>query len=104
MVESKTYTISSAFIKQPIEITCTHVGEQPIEMKIRSEGKMYEQEFELVSRLVTFIFQSMDPFFLVEEFYGIGDPGGSQWANGERYLSIYSEIAGVLKVFYEEIG
>ncbi len=106
MLESKIYKIDSCFSKHDIILTFNYIEEQPVEFIIRTKDLRFSLQFAVLTRLVTHIFQNMDAYFLIEEFEGIGDPGygAGMWKEGRLYSSVFSEIAGVFKIFFKEIG
>ncbi len=107
-VEAKTYRLKSAFTDKSIFITCGWVvkddKKQPFEIFVNSKELTLNKEFVLITRLISAIFRrNGDVRFIIEELSSIHDPEGGRHKGNKFYSSMYSEIAEIIELFFEDI-
>ncbi|MBD3226435.1 MAG: hypothetical protein GF313_17025 [Caldithrix sp.] len=109
VVNAKVYKLKSGFVKHSVYITLGYIEQngrnRPIEIFINSKDLTKNAEYAVLTRLISAIFRkSSNPIFILEELSSIHDPNGGYHKNGQFIHSFYSEIANVIKRFFEEIG
>ena len=109
IVNAKVYKLESAFTNSSIFITLSWVvvedKKYPIEIFLNTKDLRFYKESIILTRLLSAIFRRNNNItFIIEELTGIHDPEGGKHKNKKYYSSIYSEIAEIIKLFFNEIG
>ena len=109
VIDAKVYKLKSSFVRYSVFITLSYVkdnsGIRPMEIFINSKDLTRAPEYEMLTRLISAIFQSSDdPMFILEELQGIFDPNGGIIKDGKYYHSFYAEIADVIERFLFDVG
>ncbi len=110
VLNAKTYKLNSAFVDHPIYITLSYEVDdkgkkKPFEIFINSKDLTKAAEYAVLTRLISAIFRrSENPTFVLDELKSIYDPNGGYFKDGKYFSSMYSEIADILEMFFEDIG